>query len=74
MTAKEALRRSGENLKVIREHKNYSVEALAVLSGVNPEMIIAMEAGNFDFQISMEILMNVTTPFRRKLTTRFGGN
>jgi len=22
----------------------------------------------------MEILMNVTTPFRRKLTTRFGGN
>jgi len=69
MTAKEALRRSGENLKVIREHKNYSVEALAVLSGVNPEMIIAMEAGNFDFQISSvyELAAALNVDFRQIL-------
>lgn len=53
MTAREALRRSGENLKAIREHKNYSVEALAVLSGVSAETIVEMESGNFDFYISI---------------------
>ncbi len=50
--AKEALRRSGENLRAIRLQKGYSVETLAVLSGVDAEIIAAMEDGNFDYYIS----------------------
>lgn len=69
MTVNEALLRSGKNLKLIRHQKNFSIEALAVLSGVEAEIITAMEAGNFDFQISSvyELAAALNVDFRQIL-------
>jgi len=69
MTAKEALRLSGENLQLLRNQKGFSIEALAVLSGVAAETIAAMEAGNFDFQISSvyELAAALNVDFRQIL-------
>ncbi len=69
MTAKEALRLSGENLQTIRKHKGFSIEALSVLSGVDAQHINEMEAGNFDFYISSvyEIAAALNVDFREIL-------
>ena len=69
MTAKEALRRSGENLKTIREEKGYSIEALAMLSGVDTSIIYAMEAGDFDYLISTayDLAATLNVDFRQIL-------
>lgn len=69
MTAKEALRRSGENLQRLRNQKSFSIEALAVLSGVDAETIVEMESGNFDFYISSvyELAAALNVDFRQIL-------
>ena len=49
---KTAFRQSGEHLRQIRAAKGFSIDTLAVLSGIDAEIITAMEAGNFDFYFS----------------------
>ena len=69
MTGKEALCRSGENLKTIRERKGYSIEALAVLSGVDEETIRAMETGDFNYYITTvyDLAATLNVDFRQIL-------
>jgi transcriptional regulator with XRE-family HTH domain len=57
ISIREAFLESGRNLRQIRVEKNISVAALAVLSGVDHEIIEAMEEGHFDF--SMDILFDL---------------
>lgn len=52
MTSREALALSGLNLQTIRISKRFSIEALAVLSGVDASIIEAMESGYFDFKVN----------------------
>jgi transcriptional regulator with XRE-family HTH domain len=40
-----------DNHRQLRIDKGFSVEALAVLSGVDEEVISGFEAGNFDFPV-----------------------
>ena len=69
----EALRRSGLNLKTIREQKGYSIATLAVLSGIDEETIQAMESGNFNFYISTiyELATTLNVDFREILVDPF---
>jgi transcriptional regulator with XRE-family HTH domain len=69
MKAAEALRRSGENRRAIRTAKGYSVEALAVLSGVDEATIFAIEEGDFDFPVSVifELAAALNVDFRQIL-------
>ena len=69
----EALRRSGLNLKTIREQKGYSIATLAVLSGIDEETIQAMESGNFNFYISTiyELATTLNVVIREILVDRF---
>lgn len=73
MTAKEALRQSGENLKLIREQKGYSIEALAILSGINEQTICNMESGDFNYYISTAVQLAATlkVDFRQILVAPF---
>jgi len=77
MTAKDALRRSGESLKTIREEKGYSIEALAVLSGVDEESIRAMETGDFNYYINTvyDLAATLNVDFRQILVDpyEYGG-
>jgi len=61
--------RSGENLKTIPEGKGYSIEALAVLSGVDASIIRAMETGDFDYRISIvyDLAATLNVDFRQIL-------
>lgn len=69
MTTKEALHHSGKNLQSLRIQKNLSIKALAILSGVDAEIIVEMEAGNFDFYISSiyELAATLNVDFRQIL-------
>jgi transcriptional regulator with XRE-family HTH domain len=69
MTAKEALLRSGRNLRQIRMDKNFSLEALSILSGVGAAVIEAMEAGDFDIPPRMvyELAAALNVDFREIL-------
>jgi transcriptional regulator with XRE-family HTH domain len=77
INAKQALRRSGENLRLIRTQKGYSIEALSVLSGIDAALIEQMEAGNFDFYIStvFNLADTLNVDFRQILVdaTTFAG-
>jgi predicted transcriptional regulator len=53
MNSKEALQLSGRNLQSIRNTKGFSIQALAVLSQVDEEIITAMENGDFDFPVNV---------------------
>jgi transcriptional regulator with XRE-family HTH domain len=78
MNAKEALRLSGKNHHTIRTAKGYTVQALAVLSGVDEAIITAIEGGNFDFPISTiyELAAALNVDFRQILVdpTAYQGN
>lgn len=67
MTPEEALTQTGRNLKQIRTDKGWSVEALAVLSRLDAELIEGIECGNVDYYIrdifSLAAALNVD--FRR---------
>jgi transcriptional regulator with XRE-family HTH domain len=69
MNIKEALCRSGRNLQQLRKDKGFSIEALAVLSGVEPEAIIAIESGHFDFPMStiLNLAATLNVDFRQIL-------
>lgn len=69
MTAKEALLQSGRNLRQIRMDKNFSLEALSILSGVEAAVIGAMEAGDFEVPpgIIYELAAELNVDFREIL-------
>lgn len=52
MTPQEALAQTGLNLKQIRNDKGWSVEALAVLSQVDADLIVGIECGNVDYFVN----------------------
>ena len=66
MTAKEALHQSGRNLQIVRNAKGFSKQTLAVLSGVDEQIITAMEGGDFDFppQLIFELADTLNVDFR----------
>ena len=66
MTAKEALYQSGRNLQIVRNAKGFSKETLAVLSGVDEQIITSMEAGNSDFppQLIFDLADTLNVDFR----------
>jgi transcriptional regulator with XRE-family HTH domain len=74
MTAKEALFKSGRNLRMIREGKGFSVAALAVLSNVDDAIIDAIEEGDFDFPVSIvfELADALNVDFRQILVDPTG--
>ena len=69
MTAKEALHQSGRNLQIVRNAKGFSIETLAVLSGVDEQIITSMEAGDFDFPPALvfELADTLNVDFREIL-------
>lgn len=52
MTPQEALAQTGRNLRQIRTDKGWSVEALAVLSQLDAELIAGIECGNVDYFVN----------------------
>lgn len=69
MNLKEALQQSGQNLRRLRNDKGFSVEALSALSGVDVDVILAIEDGHFDFplRIIFEISATLNVDFRQIL-------
>lgn len=69
MTTREALLQSGQNLKQIRNAKGFTIDTLAVLSGVDVAMINACESGDFDFPLSVifELAAALNIDFRQIL-------
>jgi ribosome-binding protein aMBF1 (putative translation factor) len=69
MTAKEALNQSGRNLQNARNTKGFSKQTLAVLSGIDEQIITSMEAGNFDFppQLVFELADTLNVNIRQIL-------
>jgi len=67
MTVDEALLQTGINLRNIRIEKGWSVEALAVLSGVSAELICGIEAGKVNYWVSdiFSIAATLNVDFRR---------
>jgi len=72
ISIREAFLESGRNLRRTRVEKNISVAALAVLSGVDDEIIEAMEEGNFDFSMDIlfELAAALNVDFREILVDR----
>ena len=66
MTAKEALYQSGRNLQMVRNAKGFSKQTLALLSGVEEQIITSMEAGDFDFptDVVFELADTLNVDFR----------
>jgi transcriptional regulator with XRE-family HTH domain len=52
MTPEEALAQTGSNLRQIRTAKMWYIEALAVLSQLDAELIEGIECGNVDYFVS----------------------
>jgi transcriptional regulator with XRE-family HTH domain len=52
MTPQEALAQTGLNLKQIRIDKGGSIEALAVLSQLDADLIAGIECGNVDYFVN----------------------
>ena len=69
MTSEEALLQSGRNLSRIRIVKQFSLEALAVLSGVDAALIKAIEGGDFDVlpEVVYELAAALNVDFREIL-------
>lgn len=69
MNSKDALMKAGLNLQMIRQDKNFSVSALSVLSQVDEQVIIGLEAGNFDVPVSVifELAAALNVDFRKIL-------
>ncbi len=69
MNASQALLQSGQNHKVIRIGKRYSIETLAVLFDANEATIIAIEEGDFDFPMStiFKLAAAINVDFRQIL-------
>ena len=67
MTPKEALAQTGRNLKQIRTDKGWSVEALAVLSRLDAELIEGIECGNMNYYIAdiFTLAATLNVDFRR---------
>jgi DNA-binding XRE family transcriptional regulator len=67
MKAAEALRLSGQNHRTLRIAKGFSVETMAVLSGVDESIIIALEDGDFDFPVNLiyDLAATLNVDFRQ---------
>ena len=52
MTPLETLAQTGLNLRQIRTDKGWSVEALAVLSQLDADLIAGIERGNVDYFVN----------------------
>lgn len=51
MSPQDALAQTGRNLRQIRTDKGWSVEALAVLSQLDADLVAGIECGNVDYYI-----------------------
>jgi transcriptional regulator with XRE-family HTH domain len=51
MNTTEIFLRCADNHRQLRIRKGFSLEALAILSGVDEDVISGFEAGNFDFPV-----------------------
>ncbi len=76
MTAKEALYQSGRNLQIARNAKGFSRQTLAVLSGVDEQIITSMETGDFDFppQLVFELADTLNVDIREILVDPMAKN
>ena len=54
--------------------RNYLIRFLTTINHIDSPYEAQQKGGDIKFDIILEILMNVTTPFRRKLTTHSGRN
>jgi transcriptional regulator with XRE-family HTH domain len=52
MTPLKALAQTGRNLKQIRTDKGWSIEALAILSQLDADLIAGIECGNVDYFVN----------------------
>jgi transcriptional regulator with XRE-family HTH domain len=73
MTPQEALAQTGLNLKQIRIDKGGSIEALAVLSQLDADLIAGIECGNVDYFVNdifaLAVALNVD--FQRIMVDNF---
>jgi len=75
-TIRETFIQSGRNLQHIRNTKGMSIPVLALLSGVDEEIIESMENGNFDVlpDVLFELAAALNVEFKEILVDRSPGS
>jgi transcriptional regulator with XRE-family HTH domain len=73
MTPQEALAQTGRNLKQIRTGKGWSVEALAILTQLDSDLIAGIECGNIDYFVNdiFALAAALNVDFRRIMVDNF---